>query len=94
MSKIILACLFATLLNGCTVIGSLLEIGGVPGTHENRSLGKVGADIDRKLIDKITGHSPKAEGGCDTLNDKEQAECYKQAAILMDFIEKRKHEEF
>ena len=90
MSKIIVVCLVASLLNACTVIGAILDISGVPGTHENPSLVKVGADIDSKLIDKITGRSSEAKGGCDTLSGKEQAECIKQAVILMDFINKRK----
>ncbi len=91
MSKIILVCLLAILLNACTVIGLILDYNGIKGTHENPSLAEVGADIDSKLIDKITGKSKESKGGCDTLSDKEQAECFKQAAILMDLIEKRKN---
>ena len=93
MSRIILVCLITIALNACTVIGLILDPTGNKGTVENPSLAKMGADIDSKLIDKITGRTPEAKGACDTLSGKEQEECYKQAAILMDFIQKRKHQD-
>lgn len=96
MKKLILPAITILFLQGCTVVGMVLDdkFPQTPQDENEPSSSEMGfkADIDiaKSLItgEPLPGNEPKQQAGCDSLKDKDKAECFAVAKQLSDSLNK------